>query len=143
MNRGPAISREVTAYPPPPPPSRPPSCHSFSLSFTMPAPSRFTSFSLRRRFTLVSQLLFFDASSFLIAANRDVKTIRALLLDLEPDAQFFSRYRKPSHSRSRCRSAPLAYVSLEKSPMRSGAFDLELRVNNISKDNGSIKENFS
>lgn len=52
--------------------------------------------SPQRRFTLVSQPLFFDASSFLIAANRDVKTIRALLLDSEPDAQFFSRYRKPS-----------------------------------------------
>ena len=70
---------------------------SFSLSSSLrlrlscsPRPSP------RRHFTLVSQLLFFNASSFLIAANRDVKTIRALLLDSEPDAQFFSRYRKPS-----------------------------------------------
>lgn len=85
----------------------PPSCRLFSLAFAVPAPSR-----SHRRFTLVSQLLFFDASSFLIAANRDVKTIRALLLDSEPDAQFFSRYRRPSLALARCRSAPLAYVSL-------------------------------
>lgn len=60
----------------------PPSCRSFSLSITMPAPSRCPPPSPRLRFTLVSQLLFFDASSFLIAANRDVKTIRGPLARL-------------------------------------------------------------
>lgn len=60
---------------------------SLSLSFSFPL--------FPRCFALVSQLLFFDASSFLIAANRDVKTIRVLLLDSQLDAQFFSRYRNP------------------------------------------------
>lgn len=60
----------------------------FSLYPFLPAPRH-------SRFALVSQLPLLDASSFLIAANRDVKTIRALLLDSEPDAQFFSRYRGP------------------------------------------------
>lgn len=71
-------------------------------------------FPLIPRFALVSQLLFFDASSFLIAANRDVKTIRALLLDSELDAQFFSRYRNPFFALFLC---PI-YLSLSQSFIR-------------------------
>lgn len=77
VNRGPAISREVTA--------RTPlvslllSLLHYACAFPLPAPPPP---SPRLRFTLVSQLLFFDASSFLIAANRDVKTIRGPLARL-------------------------------------------------------------
>jgi len=66
----------------------------------LPAPLRPSRASLRCC-ALVSQLLFFDASSFLIAANRDVKTIRALLLDSSnPMLNSF---------RSRCRSPLFAH----------------------------------
>lgn len=107
----------------------------------LPAPSRFPPPSPRRRFTLVSQLLFFDASSFLIAANRDVKTIRALLLDSEPDAQFFSRYRKPSRSLSFC--SPRLCVSGEKrDAFWRVLFRIVKRVNSEWRY-GWIKESFS
>lgn len=79
MNRGSTISREVTADP------------LMSLLLSLSPSLRLFEIPARHRRALVSQLLFFDASSFLIAANRDVKTIRALLLDSEPDAQFFTQ----------------------------------------------------
>lgn len=84
-------------------------------------------------FALLSQLLFFDASSFLIAANRDVKTIRALLLDSEPDAQFFSRYRSPLLVLS---LAVILFPLLARVPEETRAFQRDLcmsgeRVNNV------------
>lgn len=116
----------------------PPSCRSFSLSPSLcPRLPALPSLPLspQRRFTLVSQPLFFDASSFLIAANRDVKTIRALLLDSEPDAQFFSRYRKPSHSRSLSFCSPRLCVSGEKRDVFWRVpFTIVKRVNNMSED---------
>jgi hypothetical protein len=100
VNRGSAISGVVTADP------------LMCLSSSLSAPLR-PSWASLRCCALVSQLLFFDASSFLIAANRDVKTIRALLLDSEPDAQFFSQP-------SLCSLAPISpsLVSLEKCSRR-------------------------